>query len=183
MAVLIRRNVKIIPNIPVCILTGSSSTPSYTDGHQSTLTSHSQFYQRSMSTSPMDVSMHAWMRTQTFPKRRPSTTFIIAQKVEWMLLIQQVCQIMWLSENVANELRCSMRSVQHSFHTLFCLIFFKNNFLCSIVHSNNIIILFCHPKSIIPAMVNWSANLLAFVTKKGCLGTHERHAVVMQLST
>jgi hypothetical protein len=34
-AVLIGRNVELFPKIPVCISTGSSSTPSYTDGHRS----------------------------------------------------------------------------------------------------------------------------------------------------
>ena len=33
-AVLILRNMKIFPNLPVCISTGSSPTPSYTDGHR-----------------------------------------------------------------------------------------------------------------------------------------------------
>ena len=36
-AVLIGRNMKLFPKIPVCISTGSSSTPSYTDGHRSIL--------------------------------------------------------------------------------------------------------------------------------------------------
>ena len=34
-AVLISRNMKLFPKIPVCISTGSSPTPSYTDGHRS----------------------------------------------------------------------------------------------------------------------------------------------------
>ena len=34
-AVPIRRNMKNFPNLPVCISTGSSPTPSYTDGHRS----------------------------------------------------------------------------------------------------------------------------------------------------
>jgi len=67
---------------------------------------------------------------------------------------------MWLLANTANELKTFASQCLTFIFTLFHLIFFKNNFLCSIVHSNNVIILFCHPKSIIPAMVNWSAYIL-----------------------